>query len=337
MIDERIADLAERQHGVVTRPQLLAAGITAGRVESRLSSGALRRLHAGVYILGHLRGSLEPDRAHEMAAVLACGPGVLISHRSGARLLGIGPRAPRSGDPAREHAARGRDTARPVRPVRPALPTPATLIDVSYPEGRTPTSRAGIRAHRAGKLEPGDIAEVQGIPLTSAARTILDLAAISGSRELEQAVARAERLGLVDDDALNRLVARSRGRRGARLLRAVVQRDGGALLLRSEAESRLLEIIRSAGLPAPEVNVIVGGFELDFLFRKYGIAVEVDGFAYHRSRTRFEGDRDRDAELFALGIRTMRVTWDQLVNRRDVVLARLAMALGRAGAGGHGL
>lgn len=300
-VERRIAELAAGQHGVVTRGQLLSAGLTSRQVQLRVEREGLRRLYGGVYALGHLRGRLEPPHAAEMAAVLACGPGTLISHVHGAALWGLAPKPPRS---------------------KP--------IDVLVPADRTPTRRPGIVAHRASDLVTDDSSTVDGIPVTAPARTIADLAGVVTKRELERAIARAERLGLLSDEELKALVARWRGRPGARLLRAVILRAGGASLTRSEAESRFLELVRGTGLTRPEANVVVHGHELDFYWPDHEIAVEVDGFAYHGSRRSFVADRRRDAHLFSTaGIRVLRFTWEQVVHEPKATLVTLARALSR--------
>ena len=301
-VDDRVAELSAGQHGVVTRKQLLAAGLTSRQVERRLSSGRLQGMHRGVYLIGSLRGDLKPPRAAEMAAVLACGPGALLSHRHGAAVWEL-------------------------------LPTPSrsASVHVLTPGDRTPTRRPGIVAHRATDLTPGEASAVDGIPVTSPLRTIADLAALVTGRELERAVARAERLELVSGAELRGLLARTRGRPGARLLRAVIQREGGAKLTRSEAESRFLDLVRGTGLPQPEVNHLAHGHELDFFWPQHEIAVEVDGFAYHGSRRSFGADRRRDAELFSTtGIRVLRFTWEQVVHESKATLVTLTRALDRA-------
>lgn len=329
-IDERITAIALHQHGVIQRRQLLAAGVTAAMVESRLRSGILRRVHTGVYLLGHLRGPLEPRLAAEMAAVLACGRDVLVSHRSAAGLheLLSGPGQRSATQPAR--AAEAPPSAGGRGRVGKAG-AEWRIVDVAFPGDRTPTRRRGIRGHRAGSLETDDRAVVEGVPVTAPARTILDLSAVVAARELEGVIARAERLGLVSTRDLRRLVDRCRGRAGAPLLRSIVEREGGALLTRSEAEARFADLVRGSGLPTPEANVMVHGYEVDFLWRDHRVAVEVDGFAFHASRHSFAGDRRRDADLLVLGIRTMRITWSQIVNEPKSTLVRLALTLAHAG------
>lgn len=154
-----------------------------------------------------------------------------------------------------------------------------------------------------------------------------DLAAVIGRRDLNRAAARAERLGLLRDDDLATLVALHRRRRGAPLLRAAILDGRGPTLTRSEAEARFLELVRRGGLPPPAANVVVEGYEVDFLWRAERLVVEVDGFGYHASRSRFEADRRRDSDLVAKGFRVVRVTWRQLTREPDATLARVAAAL----------
>lgn len=298
--DERAATLATRQYGVVSRRQLLGAGLTARQIDVRLGSGRLRPLHRGVYALGHLRGPLLPDRAAEMAAWLASGPGTVVSHRNAAWLWGL--------------------VSRPSR---------REPVHVTAPPGRAPTRRPGIRAHRCGDLSSRDVAAVTGIPVTAPLRTLCDLATVASEGALERAIARAEREGLVEREAVENAVARRRGRIGVRRLRAVVAGRREAALTRSEAEARFLALVRRGDLPEPEANVSVHGYEVDFFWRLSGVGVEVDGFAFHRSRRAFAADRRRDAELMAAGVRVMRITWEQIVREpvKTVVILAQALAL----------
>jgi len=295
-IDAVIADLAAAQHGVVARRQLLANGVTAPTLRSRVRSGRLCPIHRGVYQVGPVAGRY----AREMAAVLACGPGVVVSHRSAGSLWAMLP------------------------PADATTPVELTI------NSRRPFRRPGIVVHRTLSLEADDITHLEGVPITSPARTLLDLAAVLSFRELEQALARAERAEQVNRTDMSKVVERNRGRPGANALRALLAGEAAPAMARSEAEERLLQLIRKAQLPPPETNVRVHGFEVDFLWRAQGVAVEVDGFAYHRSPASFEGDRRRDAHLAAQGIHVMRVTWRQLTNEPEAVLVRLAQTLVRS-------
>lgn len=298
-VDDSIACLAARQHGVVTRSQLLAEGLTPRMVGSRVRSERLRPLHRGVYLLGSLRASLEPEHSREMAAVLACGPGAVLSHRSAAWIWELLPR-----------------------------PGGATPVEVTVPRRARPR-RPGIRARRSDHLS-ADEATVLGLPVTTPGRTLRDLSTRISTRELSRAAARAERRGLIDADGLSKLVARHRGRPGAPLLRAALEVESGPAFTRSEAEERFLDLIGSGGLPAPEANVVVRGHEVDFLWHPAGIAVEVDGFGFHASRRSFENDRRRDAELAAVGVYVIRVTWRQIVDEPSATLVHVAQALARS-------
>lgn len=282
---------------MVTRTQLREAGLADGAIRSRLRAHGLLPLHQGVYILGSLVGSLRPPRHREMAAVLACGRGAAVGHRSALWLLELLP-------------------ARPPGPVHLVLEA-----------GRC--RRPGVVAHRVVSLPASDVHEITGIPATTAIRSILDAAAGAQPRWLEQIIARAERLDRLDIDALRDRVKREKGRPGAAMLRAIL--DGpAAAFTRSDAEERFLDLVRKAGLPQPELNLVRGSFELDVLWADHRVAIEIDGFAYHSSRDSFERDRERDLTLGAQGIVVHRVTWRQIVDEPFVLIRRLAAILARA-------
>jgi very-short-patch-repair endonuclease len=184
-------------------------------------------------------------------------------------------------------------------------------------------NRPGIHAHRAA-LTADEASLSRGIPVTSPARTIADLARRSSDAELERLVAEAQVLGLVTE---GRLRAYAADRRGAARLRALLERADGPAFTRSEAERRFLALVRNAGLPAPRTNARVAGFEVDFLWPRARLVVELDGWRFHSSRKRFEDDRARGAALVAAGLRVLHVTWRQLAERRETVVARVAQAL----------
>ncbi len=297
LTDATIDRIAANQHGVVTRAQLLDAGVTGRQVERRLAAGRLHSLHRGVYLIGTLRGPLEPEFAPEMAAVLACGSGALASHASAARLWELG-------------LVRG----------------PGSPVEVMIP-ARVHRERRGIRVHRASGLTPSDCCVRDGIPVTTPGRTLRDLSARLGTQALSRLIARAEREGLLDDQDLAAMVVRHTGRRGAPLLRAVAGPHADRPFTRSEAERRLLGLVRSGGLPAPATNVIVLDHEVDFLWAAERLIVEVDGFRYHGSRPAFENDHRRDARLVAGGYRVLRFSWRQIVHEPRKTLVALARAL----------
>lgn len=298
--DRIIARIAAGQHGVVTRRQLARGGIGPGAIEHRAATGRLHRVHRGVYLVGH---PTPAPHALDMAAVLACGHGGVRSHKSAGSAWSL-------------------------------LAHPDALVDVTI-AGNRARRRPGIRVHRSRTLAPVDVRVRDGIPTTAPARTLLDLAETLSLRRLERALDEAIVRRLTRHAELVALIERSRGRRGAAPLRSLIDRQRGPALTRSEAEERLLELVRKAGLPAPRVNARVGAHEVDFLWPAERLIVEVDGYAFHSSRTAFERDRLRDAELQAAGFRVMRVTWRQLAAEPEALLVRLAWALvPRSTAGG---
>jgi very-short-patch-repair endonuclease len=290
--ERAVAALAARQRGVVTRAQLLRVGWTGNAIDYRLRSGRLHALRRGIYLVGH---AVAPRGARELAAVLACGPGAVLSHRTAARLWRL-------------------------------LPGTEHELDVTV-AGRDPGLKPGIRIHCVAALAHRELRKLGGIPITAPARTLLDLAAVVSARELERALAEAHSRRLARRNELVALLARYPRRPGVAALRALLDSDGSPSLTRSEAEERLLALVRAADLPAPETNVRLGAHEVDFLWREQGLIVEVDGFAFHSSRPAFERDRLRDAQLGAQGFRVIRITWRQLVDRPEAVIARIASAL----------
>jgi very-short-patch-repair endonuclease len=292
--DGVIRALAARQHGVVRRAQLLEAGVAPHAVAYRVAKGRLHPLHRGVYRVGPVAAPLE----REMAGVLACGATAVLSHHSAGGVWTLLSRGPG-----------------------------VVPVEVSSQGGYRAPDR-GLRLHRVVPFEADEVTTFEGIPITTPARTLLDLAGRLDVWELERAVARADRQKLVTIEALDALLARHPGRAGCRALRAVLGRNGGSLLTRSDAEARFLGLVREALLPPTEANVAVEGFEVDFLWRGARLVVEVDGFEYHASRSAFERDRRRDAVLAASGFRVIRVTWRQLTSEAKPLLARVARALG---------
>lgn len=193
-----------------------------------------------------------------------------------------------------------------------------------------------MRVHRTPDLRDDEVTTFEGIPVTTPARTILDLAGSLGARELEAMVARAERKGLATREEVAALVARYPRRPGTRALRALLARGEAPALTRSKLEAEILNLTRTAQLPSPRTNVLLCGYEVDFFFPGAGVVLEVDGFAYHSSRASFEADRKRDGMLEAAGYRVIRVTWRQIRNERDAVLVRLGQALIQGAGSGSG-
>lgn len=292
--DRIIASLAERQYGVVSTPQLLAAGIGRSAIATRVRRDGLHRLHRGVYAVGHT--ALVPG-AREMAAVLACGDGAAISHRSAAVLWGLVEE--REGP-----------------------------IDVTVPRSRG--SRPGLRIHRSRSLTAESIRTLRGIPVTTVTRTLIDFAEAAPDRELERALDEATVQRLTTRATLIAAVGDNTGHRGAARIRKLLEHSDPPTLTRSEAEERFLSLVRMAELEAPEVNVRLHRHLVDFLWPRRRLVVEIDGFRFHSSRAAFERDRRRDAELGAAGYRVIRVTWRQLTEEPYSVIGRLAQVLAAA-------
>ena len=224
-----------------------------------------------------------------MAAVLASGPAAVLSHHAAAELHGL---RPERGGP----------------------------IDVTVARGH-PESREGVRVHCVKDVES---TRVHGVPVTTVERTVQDLAAVLPPRELQRVVDEAQ---IQRKLHLTRAVGRAARRRGARALRPATRQ--GPRLTRSEAERKALELIEAAGLPRPETNVRIGRYEVDLLWREERVVVEIDGFAFHGHRAAFEHDRGKDLRLAREGIRVLRITWRQLVDEPERIVALLAGLLAR--------
>jgi very-short-patch-repair endonuclease len=295
-MDRTIATLASRQHGVVARRQLLDAGLTGRQVKLRLRSGRLHEVHRGVYLVGH---TVSTAHGRDMAALLACGEGAVLSHRSAAAIWDL-------------------------------LPYPASAPAwVTVPPERS-AARPGIRIHRAA-VPRADLRRRERIPLTSPPRTILDLAAQLGLEDLERLVAEAEYRRLASVGELLDQLERNPSKRGSAGLRLVLGLPGGPSRTRSPAERRMLRLLRKAGLTGYELNRRIHGFEVDVLWPELNFAVEIDGYQAHSGRLAFERDRLKVATLKAHGLDVMPVTPRQLREDPGGVVARLLAALELAG------
>jgi hypothetical protein len=294
--DRVIAALASRQQGVVARFQLIRLGISASAIEARVRRGALLPLFRGVYAVGHAAVGVWGRR---IAAVLALGEDAALSHRS-------------SGASWRMRPADG------------------ARFDVTVTRAAGRRSRPGIAIHRMA-IEPFEITVVDGLRLTTPARTLLDLAEVVSPRELERAIAAAEGLKLFDLRAVERVLAAHPGRVGAvRLRRVLGAQDLGEDFTRSELERRVLDLCRDFGVPAPQVNAVVAGLEVDFFWPAAGLVVEADSRRHHLTRRAFERDRERDAILLRHGLRVLRLTHARIVGDPASVAADL-LALTGAG------
>jgi predicted transcriptional regulator of viral defense system len=297
--DAALASLAERQHGAVSLVQLEALGMGASGVRMRTSAGKLHRIHRGVYTVGH---SLLTMKGRWMAAVLACGEGAVLSHRSAAELSGL-------------HRF-DRQT-----------------IDVTT-AGRTGRGRKGIDAHSARDLRRSDVTAVSDIPCTTVPRTLLDIAEVVNRRILERAINRAEILRVFDLGALEEVLSRADGRRGVAALRAVLDEYTDPAITRSELEELVLAMCSQFGIRKPLANQWIalkgGTFMVDFVWQQERFVLEADGRHVHGSRRAFEHDRERDQRLMLAGYRVMRCTWRQVINEPTELAARIAKLLAAA-------
>ena len=272
----RISMLAERQHGVVSRAQLLQLGLGASAIDRRVHAGTLHVLRRGVYAVGHR--ALRP-RARMVAALLDCGPGAVLSHASAAALWGIRPSA-------------------------------AGRVDVTVTDRRR--GRPGVRLHHAA-LSPEQITVIDRIAVTTIERTILDLAACVDAGALRYAIEQAEHLQLPDWRVLRELVDAAAGRRGIRALRVIIDEHAtGGQVTKSRLERAFQAFLRRhPDLPHPETNARIEGYEVDCVWREARLIVELDS-RLHLGFGKFERDRRRDRVLTAAAWRVVRVTWEHI-------------------------
>lgn len=291
--DRGLAELAAQQWGVVSVAQLRALGLERAAVTRRVQAGRLHRLYRGVYAVGHARLGRE---GRWLAAVLACGPGAVLSHRSAAAHWGL-------------------------------LQTEQARIDVTAPRSRR--GAPPLRLHWSRSLDARDTANHHDIPITSVPRTLLDLAATVRPDRLERALAQAERLQLYDHTAILDVIRRTNGHRGTAPLARATARE--PKLTRSQAEARFLELARGAGLQEPLTNHILTApdhprLEVDFYWPTHRLIVEIDGWETHHTRAAFRSDRRRDAALIAIGCRVVRFSYEDIVDEPATTQRRLKAA-----------
>lgn len=284
--------LSAAQHGVVAREQLLALGLSAAAIDHRIAKGRLHPVMRGVYAVG--RPELTP-MGRWMAAVLACGPGAVLSHGSAAALWGF-----------------GRETAR--------------TVDVSIPAAHF-NRLPGIRAHRRLTLKAEDLTVRDRIPVTSPICTMVDFAAQLERGSLERAISEADRLDLVDPEALRARLGAYRGQRGVARLRHLLDRRTFRLT-DSELERYFLAHVDAVGLFRPLTRQRVNGFRVDFFWPNLGLVVETDGLRYHRTPVQQTRDRLRDQAHVAAGMTALRFTHAQ-VRFEGTYVRRTLLAVAR--------
>lgn len=285
--DQRLMGLAARRHGIVTRAQLVDLGFSDGAIARRVRRGWLCPVHRGVFAIG---GQTLTLHAHFLAAVVSFGPRAVLSHRSAAVLWAL-------------------------------LPARGQRVDVTVQSGAR--GRRAIVVHRL-PLGEEEMTTRHGIPVTTPARTILDLAAAVSRRELERAMDEAAYLRL----DLSGLKPRRGRRGGAMITRVLAEHQAGTTRTRSELEEGMLELCRRFELPAPLVNQEIEGYTVDFVWPEQRVIVETDGWQAHGTRRAFESDRRRDADLMAAHWRPLRMTWKRLTTEDMKVAAQLKEVLG---------
>ncbi|HEY1596087.1 MAG TPA: type IV toxin-antitoxin system AbiEi family antitoxin domain-containing protein [Thermoleophilaceae bacterium] len=269
-----MADLAAEQHRVVEAKQLHRLGLTRGAIERRVARGRLHVIHRGVYAVGSRNIGRD---GFLIAAVFACGEGALLSHETAA-----------------DHRSLTRSSSR--------------AIHVTVP-GRNKPNVRGVTVHLTRRLTDADRAVHRGVPVTSVPRTLIDLAAVVRRAELIRALEQAQRLRLFDMRAIEELLRRSNGRRGARALRAALKElfeeppD-----TRSPLEERFRAFCQNRGISLPAFNVTIAGYCVDAAWLRHKVVVELDSKRHHLGIDAFEGDRKRDTKLQIAGFRIARVT-----------------------------
>ena len=285
-----VAAEASRRKGLVNRYGLLGMSIPGGTIDGWVRDERLHVVHPGVYAVGH---DVLTPQARLLAAVLACGPTAVLSHRSAAEIWELLDE--RSG----------------------------YVIQVTVP-GHGIEGPSGIYVHRTAALSRWERDEVDGIPVTSAARTIFDLASQGTRRDVEAAYER----GLIDRrftrDDMIKMAMRHKGRRGITKIRTLIDRDAPPSVTIKEAHRMLLELIRSSSLPHPKTEVPIGRYRTDICWPEVKLIVEMDSSKWHNTPGRIEHDKRRDAELAALGWMTIRVTWNDLTKDPIATISRIA-------------
>lgn len=293
--DERIGQIASVQRGRVSSRQLVAAGLSESAIHRCVKSGRLLPLHRGVFAFGHLA---PIEWGEETAALLAVSDRAVLSHRSAGALWG--------------------------------MCSAGTGVVHVLVTGDQRSHRSGICPHQTRLLGRQDVRIHLGLPVTSPARTLLDLAEVLSARELELAYDRALVGRIMANDDVAELLSRASSRAGITRLRALLDSNRGTTMTRSEAEERFLALVRAGRLPEPRVNARVQGYEVDFWWPDQRLVVEIDGYRFHSTRRAFEHDHGKDMVLRGAGLAVLRFTVGQMGREALAVVATVAGELARA-------
>ena len=261
------------------------------------SRGLLRREHTGVYAVVQ---TAPVPLARETAALLACGDRAILSHTSAGSVWRL-------------------------------IPSADGPVEVTLADSRARRQRPGVRVHRSGTLLKRDVRTEDGLPLTSPARTLLDLAGRLDRRSLERALDEALVVRkIVSRPQVLDVLGRAGGHAGASVLGALMTRRGNSSVTHSQAERRCLELIREAGLPEPRTQVRIAGYTVDFVWPDHRVVFEIDGYSFHTSRFAFDRDRRKDAALKAAGYDPNRLSRDQVMFEPYLAIAAISAAIARA-------
>jgi very-short-patch-repair endonuclease len=294
-VEKRIAQVADRQRGRVSRRQLLDAGLSDRVLHRLLSNGTLRRAHPGVYIYGH---TAEVQYADAVAALLSC----------------------------REHAWLSERTAASIWGLLPAGPDDVHLI---VPRREPRRSRPGIVIHRSRLITPADVTIKHRLPITTPEWTLLDLAESHTARQLERALDEALGLRITSRSKLATVLARAPGRIGAPRLRQLLDPGRPPSRTRSAPEEELLRALRQTTIERPRCNVTVHGYEVDLLFEDAGVVVELQSFAWHNSRFTFARDHRKRRTLERNGLLVIPIITEELGDRLLATVAALVETITR--------
>jgi very-short-patch-repair endonuclease len=296
--DGRIAEICAAQRARCSRRQLLAARVDRNAIDRRVAGGSLIQVHAGVYALA---GAGEIPLGDETAALLAVAVRSALSHHSAAVIAAI----------------RAGESPRPVH--------------VTIPRERWGPRPAGVELHRSRTLLTRDVRILEGLPVTSPARTLLDIAANLPERQLTIDVDQALLRKIVTLEEIDDVLERAGGHRGAGRLKRVRQ-DRSGKGAASDGERKLLKLLKAAGVAPPQIGAHVEGWEADLYWPEHRLNVEVDAYGTHTTRSAFEKDRRRDPELRRKGVEVMRFTDNRIDRAGARVVAEIVYELGRRAA-----
>lgn len=293
-VDLAITEFAMSRHQVITTKQTTEHGLSSAGIHLRVVQGRLTRLHHSVYLVGPGRPTRE---GRWLAAVLALGPGALLSHRDAAALWEI------------------RDNS-------------GQAVDVTRPGGGR-QHRPGIRVHRARNLQPEDMTVIDGIPVTALPRTLLDLAAVESRQQVRRAYEAMERRQLLNHPALLEIADRCKGHPGLKAFKPLLAYDPtGATATREEFERRFHDLIEASWLPPYQANVAVAGYDVDAYWPEERLVVELQSRKWHLHPTAFERDHAKIARLQSHHFKVLALTYTQVTTQGDWVIATIAALLG---------